>query len=161
MLAYFPTLCTAQLQNLYSLVVKDIFPLHAEVCADVTCCRTCCTGGAGLWWTTRTLTRLWIKLGPRTETSCRQRPANSSAATSSRRSQSPPSKVGSRSLLILVICVFCPCYCCPVYAAYPTLPVQYGIGAIVLCQIRTGRCHFPASVPPRLLYGTGSFRCWG
>lgn len=56
-------------------------------------CRTCCTGGAGLWWTTRTLTRPWTRLEPRTETSCRQRPASSSVATSLRRSQSPPSKV--------------------------------------------------------------------
>lgn len=56
-------------------------------------CRTCCTGGAGLWWTTRTRTRLWTKLEPRTETSCRPRPASSSAVTSLRTSPSPPNKV--------------------------------------------------------------------
>ncbi|CAF89630.1 unnamed protein product [Tetraodon nigroviridis] len=53
--------------------------------------------GPGLWWTTKTPTRLWTKLGPRTGTSCRRRPASSSAATSLRRSLSRLSKSSSTS----------------------------------------------------------------
>lgn len=72
------------------------------------CCRTSCTAGAGRWWTMRTPTRLWTKLGPRTGTSCRPRPASSSAATSLRRSPSRPSRVSP----LRCVCCSGVCVCC-------------------------------------------------